>query len=301
VAVFGLSLSTAATTSLRNQLIVTNILIGGSLALLFVLITLILVRNIITRPIAALSASAKQVAAGKLDVLAPSATNRDELGVLAESFNNMTAKLRQSMEDLRRRADEATTVSEVSRRLSTILNRKELVTEVVNQVKNAFNYYHAQIYFYDETKENLVMAGGTGKAGEMMLAQFHKIAKGRGLVGRAAETNAPVLVANVSQSIGWLANPLLPETKSEAAIPISIGKQVLGVLDVQHNVIGGLKQEDVDLLQSIANQIAIALQNVQQYDKHSRVKSASVTSTKSLPTQPCSWKTVSLPTAIRQQ
>jgi GAF domain-containing protein len=99
-----------------------------------------------------------------------------------------------------------------------------------------------------------------------MLSEGHKIPKGRGLVGRAAESNAAVLVSDTSQDPDWLPNELLPETKAEVAIPISIGDQVLGVLDVQHDVTDGLGQEDVDALQSIANQVAVAMQNIAQYE-----------------------------------
>ncbi|RPJ55371.1 MAG: GAF domain-containing protein, partial [Dehalococcoidia bacterium] len=64
---------------------------------------------------------------------------------------------------------------------------------------------------------------------------------------------------------GWLPNPLLPETKAEMAVPIAVGEHVLGVLDVQHNVVDGLRQEDVNLLQSIADQVAIGLQNARLF------------------------------------
>lgn len=114
------------------------------------------------------------------------------------------------------------------------------------------------------------MAGGTGDAGRIMLEQFHKLAKGRGLVGRAAENNEPILVSDTTQNPEWLPNPLLPETKSEAAIPISLGDFVVGVLDVQHNVVGGLKREDIDALHSIANQVAVAVQNAQSYTEVQR-------------------------------
>lgn len=197
-------------------------------------------------------------------------------GIWAARTARITAELQQSQVTvLEQRVLDRTKAlaasAEISRRLSTILQQDQLVHEVVEQVKDTFDYYHVHIYFFDDQKQNLVMAGGTGDAGKTMLAQGHKITRGRGLVGQAAETNTPVVVQETRKSPNWLPNPLLPETVAEIAIPISIGDKVLGVLDVQHNISNSLGQVDIDSLQSIANQVAIAAQNISQYENTQKI------------------------------
>lgn len=159
------------------------------------------------------------------------------------------------------------TSAEVSRRISTILNLQQLVTEVVEQVKSSFNYYHAHIYLMDESGRDLIMMGGTGDAGKIMLARGHKIPVGKGLVGLAAESGSLIRVSDTTEDPDWLPNPLLPDTKSEIAVPITLGEKVLGVLDVQQNVKDGLREEDGSLLQSIAFQVAVAVRNAQIYSE----------------------------------
>jgi anti-anti-sigma factor len=137
----------------------------------------------------------------------------------------------------------------------------ELFQRVVTLVKERFGYYHVHVYQIDPEQGDLVLAAGYGEWGRIMKERGHRIPIGTGLTGTAAQAKEPVLVADVSERENWLPNPLLANTKSELAVPIIMGDEVLGVLDVQDDKVGGLTEDAQVLLLGLCGQIATAIQN----------------------------------------
>lgn len=245
----------------------TGVLTGVVVAAISVLFSL-WTSYLISQPLQILSLAAEKVSAGDLETRVD-ITTQDENGRLASTFNQMTGQLNELITSLENRVTERTraieTSGEISRRISTILDSDELVNAIVNQLQSAFGYYHVHIYLLNETRERLVMVGGSGAIGKQLLQRGHSLPSGRGLVGRAAETNRPVLVPDTRQNPEWVPNPLLPDTRAELAVPIAIAGNVLGVLDVQQNRAESLNENDAVLVSAIASQAAVALQNARAY------------------------------------
>ena len=250
----------AATTVIGRSIGVVNTVI-----ILIVGLAVFLVVRSVVKPIRQLNEVVNEVAQGRLDVEIPFA-RRDEVGNLARNFGVMLQRQRDTLEALAQRNRAVETSAQVSQSLSTYLDTQELAHAVVEQIQKAFDYYHAHIYLLDESGKNLVMMAGTGDAGIAMLRNRHNIPVGKGLVGRAAALRTANLVPDVSQEPGWLPNPLLPYTRAEATVPITVGNTLIGVLDVQQNQVNGLDESDIELLESVARQVALAFRNAQTYE-----------------------------------
>jgi PAS domain S-box-containing protein len=159
-----------------------------------------------------------------------------------------------------RRGIQVRTSTEIAQEIAVAPALDELVQRVVTLVKERFNYYHSQLLRNDATQDAIVLIAGYGEIGEKMRAAGHRLRMGEGLIGKAAASGETVLRPALENDPDWKPNPLLPETKGEIAVPIKLGDEVLGVLDVQSSTAGALGPDDQLLLESLCGQIAVAIE-----------------------------------------
>lgn len=170
---------------------------------------------------------------------------------------------------LAKRANELETVAEVGTIISTIFDTQELLQTVVDLTKERFGLYHAHIYLLNRMGDALDLAAGAGGVGRQMAAEGWRIPlhQEQSLVARAARTKKGFIVNNVREEAGWLPNPSLPDTKSELAVPLIVGGEMLGVMDVQSDKENYFHNEDLHIQTILGAQIAVAIQNAGQHEK----------------------------------
>ncbi|MCA2002399.1 MAG: PAS domain S-box protein, partial [Chloroflexi bacterium] len=150
--------------------------------------------------------------------------------------------------------------TEIAQELSAAAELNELFERVVTLTKERLGYYHTQLLRYDPALDAVALVSGYGEIGRKMLADGHKMPLGSGLIGVAAATGETVMRPVLAEDPDWHPNPLLPETKGEIAVPIKLGDQILGVLDVQSDKEGELTEDDRLLLKGLCGQIAVAIE-----------------------------------------
>ncbi len=166
------------------------------------------------------------------------------------------------LEDARRRALQLETVAEISREVSSSLIVDNLLRQAVDLVRERFNFYHAAVFLVDNTGEYAVIREATGEAGAQMKRAGHKLGVGsKSLVGRTTLEREALVVNDVSKDQTYYANPLLPDTKAEACLPLRVGDRILGVLDVQSTRVYAFTNENIKILQILADQLAVAVVN----------------------------------------
>ncbi len=243
------------------------------------------IANLLSQPIRSLTTTAQRIANG--DLLAQAHINtQDEIESLAVAFNLMTSQLRSSIESLEVRVQERTlelakqtqkinfrviqlqTVSDVARAIASVQNFEQLLTTVTNLTSERFNFYHVGIFLLDNAKEFAVLRAANSEGGQRMLARHHRLRVGQtGIVGYVAGSGKARIATDVGEDAVFFSNPDLPLTRSEMALPLTRGDEVIGFLDVQSVTGNEFTEDDIKLFSTLADQIAIVIVNNRLYDE----------------------------------
>lgn len=240
-----------------------NLLLGLALALL-------ILRTILT-PMQNLIKAMQKVEQGDLSQRVDVITS-DEVGEVSIYFNNMAARLENLQTSLETQVKERTAqlraTVQVSRAISAILDSDELIERMVNLIAEEFGYYYVALFLVDPDEKWADLRSATGDAGRVLRENKHRLEiEGRNLVGSAIRERQPKVVMDTVGNHVRFDNPLLPYTRSEIALPLLTGDRVLGALDAQSTKEGAFGPEDIETLQTMANQIAIALENARLFQE----------------------------------
>jgi GAF domain-containing protein len=269
----GLPQSDAAINSFSNfQTIVIIILIIG--VFLLGLLTTLTIRQAM-QPVDTLTKTALAITAGDLSRVAP-IESEDEIGILSQSFNQMTEqlleligklekKVSERTSDLEKRSSQLQAAADVGRAAASILDISQLIQEVVGVIQDHFQLYYVGLFLLDEQKEWAYLRAGTGKAGREMLARGHRIRVGQGMIGWAIANAQPRVSGEVDEDVYRLSPSELPATRSEAAIPLRVRGDVIGAISVQDNKSDAFDEVSIISLQNMADLVSIAVEYARLY------------------------------------
>jgi GAF domain-containing protein/HAMP domain-containing protein len=244
--------------------------------------------RIIAAPIQRLTEVAIQITAGDLNVQAP-ATTSDEIGTLAMAFNTMTSRMRQTLDDLEKRVDERTAelysaneknerrakqfeaIAQIARTISSTRDLDMLLPQIATTINKEFGFYHVGIFLLDAAGKYAVLSAANSEGGKLMLERGHRLRVGEtGMVGYVTGTGKPRVALDTGKDAVFFDNPYLPETRSELTLPLHVGDEIIGALDVQSTEPNAFLQDDINILSTLADQVSIAIQNAQQFEQTRR-------------------------------
>lgn len=181
---------------------------------------------------------------------------------------SLEARVEVRTRDLSRRARYLEATAEVARYVSSELAMAELLTRVVRLISEQFGFYHAGVFLLDPTGAWAELQAASSPGGQAMLARGHRLAVGQqGLVGYVTAHGEPRVASDIGEDAVFFDNPDLPETRSAMALPLRVRGRIIGALDVQSKDSAAFSQEDVAVLQILADQVAVAISNARLFEQ----------------------------------
>jgi GAF domain-containing protein len=191
---------------------------------------------------------------------------------LEHRVESRTAELTNANARNERRAKQFEAIAQVAKAITSIQDEDTLLPRLAQVISENFGFYHTGIFLLDEDHKNAILRASNSEGGRKMLARKHRLKIGQaGIVGHVAASGTPRIALDVESDAAFRDNPDLPETRSELALPLKIGEQVIGVLDVQSTEANAFQPEDTEVLYTLADQVAIALQNARSHEATHRL------------------------------
>ncbi len=188
---------------------------------------------------------------------------------LLNARQDMEQRVNERTMTLERRAHELEASSEVVRGIASIRDLEPLLDETTHLLSQQFDLYYSAIFLLDENRQVLVMRAGNSQiAQDMIQAGFSVPLETISIISTAVRTGKPYLAADVSRDLLYLPTAGLAETRSELALPLLVGKKALGVIDLQSSAAGVFTTQNLETMQTLANQIAIAIENAQLFGQN---------------------------------
>ncbi|MBT3315733.1 MAG: GAF domain-containing protein [Anaerolineae bacterium] len=231
------------------------------------------------QPIINLTTVAEEIARGDLSTRAHIKTE-DEIGTLGKAFNSMTHQLQSSIttledrvadrtQDLERQAQQLRAAVDVGKIAVSLRNLDSLLIQATELISQRFGFYHVGIFLLDEQKEYAVLRAANSTGGARMLARNHKLQVGQvGIVGYVTNTGKARIALDVGQDAAYFDNPDLPQTRSEMALALIAGGEILGALDIQSTAEKAFTEADIATLQVLADQIAVSIENARLFEQN---------------------------------
>jgi len=174
---------------------------------------------------------------------------------------------KKSEEAIRRRNEYLAVSAEIGKLVTSTLDLNSIFARTVNLINERFNFYHAGIFIVEETGFNSTLREATGEAGREMKQRKHTLqVNDKSIVGKVTLDGLPVIVNDVTTDLLHRPNPLLPETRAEAAIPLRIGNRIIGAIDIQAKTVGAFTEDEIAVLQTLADQVAVAIDNARSFE-----------------------------------
>jgi GAF domain-containing protein/HAMP domain-containing protein len=222
-------------------------------------------------PLLTLTETATRIAGGEIDLQAAMEGPAEAVD-LAQAFNSMTAQLREFIGSLEQRVADRTrnlqTAAEVARATTSVLDPNELLRQTVDLVRERLDLYYVGLFLLDEERRFAVLRAGTGEAGQKMLAQGHRLeVGGESMIGQCTAEAEARIALDVGEEAVRFDNPFLPETRSELALPLRSRGEIVGAMTVQSVEEAAFDEADIAVMQTMADQVAVALDNAYLFAK----------------------------------